>query len=124
MSQLPTYQIEESALVGLKKTLAEVGVRMLCTKPEYLQRDNVPMYPEWEVKSTDGVRLIMWGKRPNNRPTNSSSLELTLGSPDGKRGLKHQLDFQATNAIIIIVCRNSLRTGLKQLQEILILKTM
>ena len=88
MSLLPSYRINESALVDVEKALMHQEIVMKCTKEKYLQSDKVTMYEEWEVKTKEGIRLIMWGQHPAERLANSTSINLTFSTPDGKRGIK------------------------------------
>ena len=54
----------------------------------HIQRDQVTMYRGWEITSEDGIKVIMWDTHLINREPGDVTLELTLGTPNGRRGMK------------------------------------
>jgi len=87
MGQLPSYRIEEDKLNGLADLLRIGEIEMTCTQSERLEADKMTFYREWKITAKNGIHLIMWGKRKANRPSDETFLELTMGSPSGKKGL-------------------------------------
>lgn len=87
MGQLPFYQIEEDVFAALELTLARDGFHLVCTQPMHLENDGVTMYRSWEIKHADTVEVIMWDKHRVDRAKDDATVELTLGTPRGRKGL-------------------------------------
>jgi hypothetical protein len=87
MGQMPGFTISENAFADLETNLRGHGLCLVCVEKQHLQRDQKTMYRGWEVRSGGKPTIIMWDKHRVDRPPGDSTVELTLGSPAGRKGL-------------------------------------
>ena len=87
MGQMPLYRLSEKLIPELQQRLEAKSLEVLCVEPLHVQDDGITMYREWEIRQENGMKVIMWDKHRIPRNSEEDNVEITVVSPNGRKGL-------------------------------------
>ena len=85
---MPLYCVHEDIFSDVIQSLELMDVKMICVEPLHVQNDQITMYRGWDVTRQDGMKVIMWDTHRINRDSTDKTVELTIGTPNGRKGLE------------------------------------